>query len=144
MKFPQPMRLKIARILGLCLAFGVGSLAAEDIVVIVHPSLPIAELKLADVQSYFTGDKKSWPGDLTVKVATQSKALPAFFEEVLKMKESEFKKLWLRLVLQDGAKPPSDFTSDEEVLDYVAKTKGAISYARKSAVTDKVKTLSIK
>lgn len=117
---------------------------SQEVVVISHPSSQTAALSLPDLQAIYSGEKKAWANDVPIKVTTQVNALPAFFDAILRVKASDFKKAWLRLVLQDGAKPPSDFTSDEEVLDFVARTRGAIGYVKAASVSDRVKVIAIK
>ncbi|MBN2064617.1 MAG: hypothetical protein JW745_07420, partial [Sedimentisphaerales bacterium] len=63
---------------------------------------------------------------------------------------SQFINSWKKLVFSGKSKMPKDFATEKEMVEYIAKTSGAIGYVHVntskdgSIMTEKVKAITIK
>jgi len=60
----------------------------------------------------------------------------AFLQEVLGMNEDQLKSYWLQASLDGKGKPPKSLSSENSVIKYVSKKKGAIGYVSAAAASD--------
>jgi hypothetical protein len=79
--------------------------AQEDIAVIVSLQNPAAGMSLADLRKIFAGDKRTWPGGLSIKLIVRG---PGCHErlamlKLLKMSESDYKSHWTAEVFRGEA-----------------------------------------
>src|ERR1700722_20861178 len=79
--------------------------AQEDIAVIVSLQNPAAGMSMADLRKIFAGDKRTWPGGLSIKVIVRG---PGCHErlamlKLLKMSESDYKSHWTAEVFRGEA-----------------------------------------
>ncbi len=118
--------------------------AMENLVaVIAHPSVPVESVTQQALVDFYTLEKNKWEdGSLVVlfeqKQETTSKKQ---FYAYLQKRPRELKKVWMRVVLSGEGRTPRTVRSEEEVLQEVAATPGAIGYTDASLVTDEVVVL---
>jgi ABC-type phosphate transport system substrate-binding protein len=111
--------------------------AADDppFQVIVHPEVEGTQIPRAVLSSIFLKEATRWGNGRTVAPVDQSvrsEVRAAFSEHVLKKPVDGVQAFWHRKMIQ-GVRPPIVKSSDEEVVDYVAKTEGSIGYVSLSA-----------
>jgi hypothetical protein len=78
---------------------------ADDIAVVVSPGNPATNISLGDLRKFFAGAKRSWPGDVPIKLVTRG---PGCMERLvllrlLKMSEGEYKQYWTAQVFRGEA-----------------------------------------
>lgn len=78
---------------------------AGDIAVIVNPNNSVANVTLADLRKIFSGQKRSWPGGVPVKLLVRG---PGCRERLtllnlLGMSENEYKQYWTAQVFRGDA-----------------------------------------
>jgi hypothetical protein len=116
--------------------------------VIVHPEVDGTQIPRAVLSSIFLKEAARWGDGRAVAPVDQSLRSPVramFSEYVLNKPVDGVQALWHRKIIQ-GVRPPLVKSSDEDVIAYVAKTKGSIGYVslsvplpttvRKVTVTD--------
>ena len=115
--------------------------------VIVNTANPVSELTKKEVSDYFLKKKKKWanksnviPIDLNSKSAVRS----AFSKDVHHKNTSQVRAYWQQMIFAGRGTPPREVQSEEDVISYVKKYKGAIGYVSDSADTSGVKVLTIK
>ncbi len=104
--------------------------ADPDLCVIVHPSVEGTRIPRRVVSSIFLREAARWGNRLSVAPVDQSlnSAVRATFSNVVLETPIEgIPALWHRR-MRNGITPPPVKSSDEDVIAYVAKTKGAIGY----------------
>jgi len=123
----------------------ISSVAANaDLAIIVHPDYQGGELDQKMIKEIFLGTVTEFPSG--------HKAIPAnhsvgsadrknFFEYVLDMSETQYKRYWSRKVSVGKKGAPVELDSHPEVLKWVASTPLGISYIDKSKVDDSVKVI---
>jgi len=113
---------------------GVASAAtsgASEFQVVVHPSVKGTWISRANLHALFTRKVERW-GDKTsakpVDQSAQTAARRAFASAVFGLSLGEVQRYWQDRVAAERVFPPPIKASDEEVLDYVASTEGAVGY----------------
>lgn len=137
---PRPWRLWLAAWLMLsCVAAG-----AVDI--IAHKAVATSSLSLASARAIFGMRQVKWPDGTPVRVFVLPDDHPthgAVCKERLNLFPYQLRQSWDRLVYSGMAQAPSEVSSEEELLNKVATTPGAIGYIRKVKSNDPVKIINI-
>lgn len=133
----------------LLLASSAWATAGEPFVVVVNPSVQGASVHRADLAAVFLKKASRWGDGSSAIPIDQSGTSPvreSFSGTVLQMPVAAVVQYWQRQLMtsQTAAKLPTVKSSDDEVLAYVAKTKGAVAYVSAGAsLPPGVKTLNV-
>ncbi len=131
----------------------IGSLlkAAEkvDVVVIAHKDAKDGTLKKDDIENIFLGKKTKWSDNegIIFVILDSGDVHEAFLKDYVGKTKSQFDSYWKKQVFTGKGKMPDSYKKEKDLLDYVAKTKGAIGYVSKATLEenkDKVKTIETK
>lgn len=125
--------------------------SAQDFVIIVNQANTISTMKSVEVKLYYMRKiKQQWPdlgvAILPVGLSTDNSAKQAFLSNVMKMSASELEAYFKQRQFANAEALPASFATEEELIDYVARNKGAIGYVSKvayDAKSSKVKAISI-
>ncbi len=143
------MRNILARAGGLLLltltlvSVGGAALATE---IIANRSVAPNALSLAAARSIFGMRQVKWPDGTPIRVFVLPDQHPvhvALCKERLNLFPYQLRQSWDRLVYSGMAQAPNEAASEEELINKVAATPGAIGYVRKAKVNDAVKKLSL-
>lgn len=140
MKKQYQMRITVVTIF--CLLFcGTGVLA--QVAVIAHKSVPEDSIKKNELLDFYTGDIKKWSNGVPVVVLDLKLKCEAknMFYKFLGKSSSRMKSIWLKKMLSGEGDPPKSLKSEEEMLNKVASTPGAIGFVSQTKVSREVKTL---
>jgi ABC-type phosphate transport system substrate-binding protein len=123
-----------------------GAARAQDVALIVNPQGADASLSADDVKSVLLGNKTKWDGGGLIKLAvlTSGPAHEAVMTTYAQRSADQFDKYWKKQVFTGKGVMPQQAADDAAMIDYVAKTPGALGYVSRAAVTDRVKVLSVK
>jgi ABC-type phosphate transport system substrate-binding protein len=145
-----PVRLCLLVLAGaLLLTSSAWATAAEPFVVVVNPSVQGVTVHRADLAAVFLKKASRWGDGSSAIPIDQSGTSPvreAFSGTVLQMPVTAVVQYWQRQLLAatSAARLPTVKPSDEEVFEYVAKTKGAVAYVSADAsLPPGVKTLTV-
>lgn len=97
---------------------------AGDIFVIAHPGTRITPDAIRDV---FVGEKQ-FAGEVKLVPVDNAVAQTEFLEKVLRLDATRYANLWVKKSFRDALNPPAVRASDKDVLEFVRKTPGALSY----------------
>ena len=117
--------------------------AHAQVVVIAHKSVQASSMSSAQVSNIFTMSTREWPNGEKVTVFDQKEeaARKKFFSYIRKS-PVEVKKLWLRMQLSGEGKAPETLNSDDDVIQKVVSTPGAIGYVHADKVSNDVKVIA--
>lgn len=134
----------VARLLaGLLLSFSLGSAWAE-MVIIVNPKNPVANMSAEQVSALFLGKSNVMPSGGTAAPVDQLEAGPLyeeFYAKVAGKSSSQVKAAWSRLTFSGKGTPPRAMASSVEIRKFVASNVDAIGYIEKSAADASVKVV---
>ena len=118
---------------------------AGDVKVIANSSVSASSVSADDLKSIFLEDKTAL-GDGSHVSPVLQKGGPAheeFVKKYLGKTDDALQTYYRSLVFTGKGSMPKALGSDDEVVDYVAKTKGAIGYVSAGTSTAGVKTLAV-
>lgn len=130
----------------LVLALGLASFArAQDVAFIVNPQGADASITADDLKSVLLGNKIKWNGGAVIKLAvlTSGPAHDKVMQDHAQRSAGQFDNYWKKLVFTGKGVMPHQASDEAALVDYVAKTPGAVGYVSASAVTDRVKVLPV-
>lgn len=99
--------------------------------VIVNASNSITSLARDEVGAYFLRKKKTWQDGQGVQPVDQSTASDVrqeFSKAIHGRSATAIKSYWQRMIFSGRGVPPPEKGSDQEVLSFVARNRGAIGY----------------
>lgn len=122
------------------------SIGIDEIKIIANPGISISEISHDDLNRIFLMTKTSLPGASHVEPVLENTepARKAFLKEYIGRTDAALMTYYRSLVFTGKASIPKTFSSDAELIAYVAKTKGAIGYVSANANTAGVKTIRVK
>ena len=117
-----------------------------DVIIIAHKDNPESSISARELQEIFLGKRVQWKDNSTIHPSTV-KGGPLhedFLKQYVKKSPSQWIAYWKRIVFTGNGTPPKQFASQEELLEYVANTRGAIGYTDEATTTENVAILPIK
>lgn len=115
---------KLVALIGLAGAGLISSSALADLYVISNSATTITA---NDVKEVFTGEKK-FEGTTKLIPIDNGPAQENFLSSALKMDASRYNTIWTKKSFREGLTPPAVKSGDNEVIDFVRKTPGAVGY----------------
>lgn len=115
---------------------------AEEVVVIGHPGLPKADR--AQLLRLYTGRSIEMNGQVVTvaNAAPGSATRQQFLLRVVHMDEARYRAYWtVRRHVGKGV-PPTEVSPDEEMIQFVNSTPGAIGYIGASAVSGELNVIA--
>ncbi len=115
------------------LALALASPAIAEQYLISHPG---TTLTAADVREVYVGEKQ-FAGSVKLVPVDNTAAQEQFLAKVLNLDKAKYAALWTKKGFRDGLNPPPVKSGDNDVLEFVKRTPGAVGYvnARPSGVT---------
>ena len=130
----------------ICLAFGPGVAAANDeVVIIANPDLADNSIGQRDLQRIYLGKQTLWKDDTSI-VPVMLKSGPLhdeFIEGYIDRSVPRFVTYWRQMVFTGKGVPPKSFSSESDLVDFVARTPGSVGYVSSSANVSNVKKLEL-
>ena len=119
---------------------------AGEVVVIANKNVPESQLTKDEVKAIFLGEKTKWSNDtkVTFVVLKTPEDQEKFMRDYVGKSPSQFNNFWKQQVFTGKGRMPESFEDVKAVLDYVAKTDGAIAYISSNAPADNVKKIEVK
>jgi len=142
----QLMTRRLLLVLVGALVLLLGGRAHAQIVVIANPSVNQTDVSRADLRDIFTGASSSLKGGAAVtpvllKDGAVNDAMLALY---VGKSDSAFRASWRSLLFSGQGVMPRTVDSEAAMVEYVARTPGAIGYIGKSAPHEGVKTLAVR
>jgi len=136
------MKIAIVTILFL---FSWAEASFSQVAVIAHKSVPVDTIKKSELLDFYTADIKKWiNGDRVIVNDLKPKGeVKRIFYKFLGKTPSRMKSIWLRNMLSGEGDPPEALKSEEDMLQKIAATPGAIGFLSHTKVDNNVKTLIV-
>lgn len=126
--------------------YAAASSGKDEIKIIANPDVGASEISRDELNRIFLITKTSLPGTDHVEpvLETAGPVHKIFLKEYIGRTDAALMTYYRSLVFTGRASIPKAFSSDSELIAYVAKTRGAIGYVSANANTAGVKTLKVK
>jgi TonB family protein len=140
MNAPRTFLLVAVVVLCCCIsAFG------GDVKIIANPSVRADSITVAELRGVFLEDRRTLNDGSHVEpvLAKSGAAHDAFLREYVGKSDNELRTYYRTLVFTGTGVMPKFLDSDAEIVNYVARTRGAIAYVSIDSPTGAVKVLAI-
>ena len=119
--------------------------AGADLLLIANEDVAGSELDRETLQAIFLGKKSQWDsGASIVPVSLKGGAThQEFLKAVVRRTPAQYRSFWKRAIFTGTGSPPKSFATEEEVVEFVRTSSGAIGYIDSSTSHEGVKALSI-
>lgn len=134
----------IAAVVGMCFVFpSAGS--TGDVLIIANKDVPENSVSMNEIKNIFTGKKTRWSNNEKINfVLTGSdETHRQFLQTYIRRTPQQFSRYWKKQVFTGKGRKPRGFNAEEDVIEYVAGTPGAIGYISTDSISNKVKVLGI-
>ncbi len=114
---------------------------------IVHPDNPLGSATRTFVSDSFLRNVGKWDDGrsiLPVDLRADSSVRERFSERIHRRSVLAVKRYWQQRIFSGSGVPPPELDSDEAVVEYVLKHRGAIGYVSAGAAIGKAKTLAVR
>jgi ABC-type phosphate transport system substrate-binding protein len=115
----------------------------SQVAVIANKSVGESSITAGKAGEIYSLKVKTWgngTGIVRYTLKSESETTAKFFGAIGKS-SADMKKLWMKLQLTGEGQAPEALASEDEVINKVASTPGAIGFVSASKVNDKVKVL---
>lgn len=118
---------------------------AEDVLIIANENVTVSSLGRDDIKHIFLGQKTSWNdgSKIIFVVQDRTKAGDAFLKKYLNKTASQYEVYWKKQVFSGKGKMPYSFSSNQELVEFVSRTPGAISYVSSGTTTGNTKIITV-
>lgn len=100
-----------------------------DVVIIANPSVQENTISIRDLRDIFLGNRSRLSGGVVTPVLLREGAAhDAFLSQFIGRTPVQFQTHWRNIVFTGRGKALASFDRDEDVVEYVAGTSGAIGY----------------
>ncbi|MFO7445545.1 MAG: hypothetical protein R6W90_04225 [Ignavibacteriaceae bacterium] len=130
-------------ILFVAIAFSLGIKINAQVAVIANKSVSESSISVDKASDIYTSKDKNWGnGTKIVRFTLKSEDVNSnkFFGAIGKT-YADLKKVWMKLQLTGEGQAPEALGADDEIINKVASTPGAIGFVNAGKVSDKVKVL---
>jgi ABC-type phosphate transport system substrate-binding protein len=122
--------------------------AAEEVYrIVVNPANPAIAVERAELARLFMRKVSAWPDGTPAAAVDQPRTAPvrsAFSRDVHNKDVDSVVAYWATLVYAGRELPPPVRKTDQEVLEFVRKTPGAIGYVSAEVEVDGVKVIALR
>jgi ABC-type phosphate transport system substrate-binding protein len=135
--------MKRIYILGLTAALLSISNAHADLYIIANKELPIAQLEKSDIAAIYLLKKKHWEnGDdiMPINLPATADARNRFTAEIFDSTPEKLGSYWDKMLFK-GEMPPVTQSSEQAVIMFVERIKGAIGYVETKPQSSQIKIL---
>ncbi len=106
------------------------SVVCADIFIIGNKNVANYELSAKEIREIFLGKQKRWSDNKEIKVVLldKSEVHKEFIEKHIHRSSNQFKNWWFNRVYTGKDRFPEAFDTEEDLMEYVSKTDGAVGY----------------
>jgi len=136
--------MKRLLILGLAATLMPFSIAWADLYIIANKDLPAAQLAKDDIAAIYLLKKKHWEnGDdiMPINLPAQAEARNRFTAEIFDSTPDKLGSYWDQMLFK-GETPPATQNSEQAVILFVERIKGAIGYVETKPQSPQIKILN--
>jgi ABC-type phosphate transport system substrate-binding protein len=138
------MKARIVMIMVLAMLMA-GPVFAE-MTIIANPLVPDTIISGNDLKEIFLGKRVKWSDNsrIVFVLSEDANAHKAFLDQYVGRSPSQFDMHWRNMLFTGQAQLPMTLKSEQEIIDFVSKTPGALGYVGSPPASNTVKQLTIK
>jgi len=116
---------------------------ADDLVLMIHNSNPLKSISKRELILIYLGKKTFFQQGIRITPLDFRPKKMIFYEEVLKRPFNLIKRYWIKAIFSGQGTPPMEFTSENDVVNYLQDKPGGIAYLPAGIKTINLKHLQI-
>lgn len=119
--------------------------ANAEVIIVANRSVPEDTISEDVLKDIFMGITLTWDDSQEIKsvVLQGGSTHEDFIKNYLHKTSSQFDIYWKKRMFTGKGTPPHTVQSESDIIDYVAATKGAISYLSTEPTNDNIKVIKI-
>lgn len=119
---------------------------AGSVVIVGHPSVRESALSKQDIKKIFLGKKRVWKDGTKIVVAinTDEDLFSRFLKKYVGKSPSQYDNFWRTKIFSGKRSSPQMLDGNQQMINFVKNTEGAIGYISTDSKLDDIKTFSIK
>jgi len=121
-------------------------LVKADVIVIANDSVKLNAISPTSLNRIYAMQIKTWPDGTPIKVFTfhtHSKTYKDFVLNQAHLQPPQLERHWKRLLFTGMGKAPVEVSNNEEMIEFVKSTPGAIGYVTEAFHLDDAKILEV-
>ena len=109
-----------------------------DIFIVSNSSVSNTTLTKAEVKAIFLGKQRRWDDNQEIELVLlkNPKVYNAFVRKYTNRTSSQFRNWWRERLFTGQGRMPQSFKSEKKMIEYIAKTDGAIGFMASKLPTD--------
>lgn len=122
------------------------TLPSYAVEIIVNDSVDLSEISHQQIKSIYLGQQTHWPSGNLIKLfklPSAHKTHHLFVKNTLGLYPYQFNRRWQKLVFSGFALKPSEVNGEQELLNAIAKTPGAIGYIENKIIMEGVRYVAL-
>ena len=125
----------------ICLA---STAAFADVVVIANKNVSETSMTKDKVKNIFLGKIVKWQDSSRIHFVTlKGDVHKSFLKEYIGRSTNQYKTYWKKVLFTGKGSMPKTFSTEQEIIQYVANTEGAVGYINKNTASENVATISV-
>ncbi len=114
-----------------------GAANAAEVLIVANKNVPDTALSRKSVEKIFLGKLRRWTDNSAVHAAAPADPdlLEIFLKRYLRKPPSKYKTYWRMMIFSGKGIPPKSMPTEAELLDYVARTPGAVGFVSDAALS---------
>lgn len=119
---------------------------AGAVELIGHPELEQTQIPRSVVRSIFTMRMTSWPSGLPIRVfvlGDKDELHATFSKRILGVFPHQLRRAWNRQIFSGTGQAPMKVADEQEMLDMVNQTPGAIGYLSEDMINEQIRKIAV-
>ncbi len=121
------------------------AMAQAEVTIIANPSVPIDTVTKDELKKIYMGKIVKWVGGEQINsvLLNVKDVHNEFVTKYIKKTPAQFDNYWRMMIFSGKGIRPQAFNNEQDLIEFVAKTKGAIGYVLSTGQLEKIKILGI-
>ena len=118
---------------------------SDSFVIIANQSVPVSSMSRNKLKDYFLGVEVVWEDSTGIIITTLKPCdtHTAFTKTITGKTAAQFKATWRKLLFLGQASVPKSFSTEKELVEFIANTEGAIGYVSILPQDGRIKKIEI-
>ncbi len=142
----KQLAISVATAVIVLLALALRPTSAFGVELIANSAVPVDQISIRELRAIYTMKRKRWHDSMPIAVfvlKASNSTHAGFCKEILRLFPHQLQTGWDRLVYSGRGAAPTEVANEEEMLNLIATTPGAIGYVSELKQGQGVKKLVI-
>lgn len=139
------MKIRLILVVAVVVVLMTGPVFAQ-VTIIANQSVPESIVSQSELEEIFLGKRVKWSNNSRIDVVLthESRLHESFLKEYVGRTPSQFEMYWRKMLFTGQGKLPVTLQTEQDVIDYIANTPGAVGYISSQPASSKIKTLTVR